>query len=92
MLEIPLFSPTTYQLYKLLPFPISVKEEECTYSYIHFNKEFIFSDPLRQHFGRMTANELTGCFHPNEFIYVFIFIFIYLHSVNPYKVKVTYRT
>ncbi|PNF23406.1 hypothetical protein B7P43_G12246 [Cryptotermes secundus] len=70
VLEIPLFSPTTYQLYKLLPLPTNVKEEKSTYTYIHYNKEFIFSDPLRQHFGKMTANELTGCFHPSELTYV----------------------
>jgi hypothetical protein len=70
ILEIPLFSPTTYQLYKLLPFPVNVKQKEFTYSYINFNKEFIFSDSLRQHFGKMSTNELTGCFQPNEFTYV----------------------
>jgi hypothetical protein len=69
ILEIPLFSPTECHLYKLLPFPVAVKEEEATYSYIDFNKEFIFSDPLRQHFGKMSSNELTGCFQSNEFIY-----------------------
>lgn len=70
ILEIPLFSPTIYQSYKLLPFPIAVQQEESTSSYISFNKEFIFSDPLRQHYGKMTTNELTGFFQPNEFIYV----------------------
>jgi hypothetical protein len=54
----------------MLPFPTNIKEEKSTYTYIHYNKEFIFSDPLRQHFGKMTANELTGCFQPNEFMYV----------------------
>jgi hypothetical protein len=47
-----------------------VKQEEFIYSYIGFNKEIIFSDPLRQPFGKMTMNELTGCFLPNEFTYV----------------------
>jgi hypothetical protein len=70
VLEIPLFSPTTYQLYKLLPFPVVVKKQEITYGYINFNKEFIFSDSLRQRFGKMTTNELTGCFQPNKLTYV----------------------
>jgi hypothetical protein len=33
ILEIPLFSPTEYRLYKLLPFPVGVRQEEATYSY-----------------------------------------------------------
>jgi hypothetical protein len=70
VLEIPLLSPIEYQLYKLLPFPAQIRKEETTYGYINFNKEFIFSDAVRQHFGKMSTNELTGCFHPNEFLYV----------------------
>jgi hypothetical protein len=69
ILEIPLFVPTRYQLYKLLPFPAKL-QQELTYNYIGFNKEFIVSDPLRQHYGKLTTNELTGCFQPNEFMYV----------------------
>jgi hypothetical protein len=65
VLEIPLFSQTEYQLYRLLPFPVAVQNEEANYSYIGFNKELIFSDSLRQHYGK-----LSGCFHPNEFLYV----------------------
>jgi hypothetical protein len=38
ILEIPLFSPTEYQLYKMLPFPVIAKQKELTYSYIGFNK------------------------------------------------------
>jgi hypothetical protein len=70
ILEIPLFSPTIYQLYKLLPFPVIVKQKEISCGYINFNKEFMFSDSLRQRFGKITTNELTGCFQPNEFTYV----------------------
>jgi hypothetical protein len=40
------------------------------YSYIGFNKELIFCHPLRQRYGKMTTNELIGCFQPNEFTYV----------------------
>jgi hypothetical protein len=32
ILEIPLFSPTEYHLYKLLPFRVVVKPEESTYT------------------------------------------------------------
>ncbi|KAJ9578121.1 hypothetical protein L9F63_025018, partial [Diploptera punctata] len=28
------------------------------------------SDPLRQHYGKMTTNELTGCFRPNLSHYI----------------------
>jgi hypothetical protein len=70
ILESPLFSPTTYQLYKLLPFLVKMKQDESTYSYINLNKEFIFSDSVRKHYGKMSTNELTGCFQPNEFTYV----------------------
>jgi hypothetical protein len=66
VLEIPLFSPTEYNLYRLLPFPVKVRKEEVTYGYVNFNKEFIFSDTLRQHYGKMTSNELSACFRPNE--------------------------
>jgi hypothetical protein len=47
-----------------------MKQEEATYGYIDFNKELMFSNPLRQHFGKMSINELTGCFQPNELAYV----------------------
>jgi hypothetical protein len=70
VLEIPLFSSTEYHLYKMLPFPVSVDKRKSSYGYVSFNKEFIFSDALRQHYGKMTANELTGCFQPNQITYV----------------------
>jgi hypothetical protein len=68
VLEITLFSPTEYHQYKLLPFSVAVQKEEAIYSYMNFNKEFIFSDPLRQHYGKMTSNELTGC--PKCYIFI----------------------
>jgi hypothetical protein len=70
VLEIPLFSPIIYHLYKLLPFPVAVQKEESTYSYINFNKEFIISDSMRQHYGKMTTKDITGCYQPNEITYV----------------------
>jgi hypothetical protein len=59
-----------YQLYKMLPFPVIAKQKELTYIYIGFNKVLFFCDPLRQRYEKMTTNELTGCFQPNEFTYV----------------------
>jgi hypothetical protein len=69
VIEIPLFSPVEYHLYKVFPFPSIVKQEESTYSYMNFNKEFMFSDSLRRHYGKMSTNELTACYQPNEFTY-----------------------
>jgi hypothetical protein len=54
----------------LLPFPVKVRKEEVTYGYANFNKEFIFSDTLRQHYGKMTSKELSGCFRLNEVTFV----------------------
>jgi hypothetical protein len=54
----------------VLPFPVRVNEQDLTYSYIESTKEYIFSDALHQHFEKMTANELTGCFELNEFKHV----------------------
>jgi hypothetical protein len=54
----------------VLPFPVKVKGQESTYSYIESTKEYIFSDSLHQHFGKMTSNELSGCFELNEFKHV----------------------
>jgi hypothetical protein len=59
-----------YNLYKLLPFPVALYKEKATYGYVDFNKEYIFSDSLRQRYGKMTANELTSCFQPSEATYV----------------------
>jgi hypothetical protein len=70
VLEIPLLSPTEYHLYKVLPFPVGVHKEKPTSGYVNFNKEFIFSDSLRQHYGKMKANELANCFQPNYITYV----------------------
>jgi hypothetical protein len=69
-LEIPLFSPTEDHLYKVLPFPVEVQEKEAMYGYVNFNKELIFSDSLRQYYGKMTMNDLTSCFQPNQVMYV----------------------
>jgi hypothetical protein len=54
----------------MLPFPVSTNKDKSSYSYVNFNEEFIFSDALRQHYGKITANELTGCFQPSLITYV----------------------
>jgi hypothetical protein len=69
VLEIPLFSQAGYHLYKVFPFPVEVHEKGAMYGYVNFNKELIFSDSLRQHYGKMTVNELTSCFQPNRLMY-----------------------
>lgn len=68
VLNIPLLSPTQYHLYKLLPFPS--KQQDALYHFIDFHKEFIFSDSMHQHYGKLTSNELQLCFQPNEFHFV----------------------
>jgi hypothetical protein len=70
VLEIPLFFPTEYHLYKVLPFPVEVNEKESMYSYVKFNKKIIFSGSMRQHYSKMAMNELTSCFQPNHLMYV----------------------
>jgi hypothetical protein len=70
VLEIPLLSPREYHLYRVLPFPVKIHKEQTAYSYVNFNKGFLFSDSLRQHYGKMTTNELANCFQPNYMTYV----------------------
>jgi hypothetical protein len=69
VLEIPLFSTTQYQLYSV-PFPVEINVKESMYNYVNCNKEIIYSDLMRQHYGKMTMNELTSCFQPNQLMYV----------------------
>jgi hypothetical protein len=47
-----------------------MSKEESTYMYINSNKEIIFIDPLMQHYGKMSINELNECFQPNEYLHV----------------------
>ena len=67
VLEIPLLSSTNYQLYKVLPFPV---RQDRNYVFISSNKEYIFCDSVRQHYGKLSMSELAGCFRPNELQYV----------------------
>jgi hypothetical protein len=79
--EISLFSATEYHWYKVLPFPVKVNKKKATYGYINFNKEFIFSDSVKQHYGKMTINELTGCFQPNE---MYVCMYMYVRKKYPF--------
>lgn len=48
----------------------SITKEKSTYNFTNCNKELIFTDSLRQHYGKMSINELTGCFQINEIMFV----------------------
>jgi hypothetical protein len=62
VLDIPLLFPTLYHLYKVLPYPIPRQD---IFVFINPAKEYIFVDAIQKQFGKMTTNELTGCFQPN---------------------------
>ena len=68
MLQIPLLQPVSYQLYKLQPFPI--KQQDKIFVYIETMKDFIFTDAMRQKYGKLSYPELQTCFRPNELTYV----------------------
>jgi hypothetical protein len=53
---------------ELQPFLVSAPQKACKYSYTDFNKEFV-SDSQMQNCDKVSANELTGCFHCNDFQY-----------------------
>ncbi|PSN40805.1 hypothetical protein C0J52_21980, partial [Blattella germanica] len=71
IVQVPLLFPTQYQLYKILPFPVHAEEShvEAVYMYTSSKRDYIFSDPLRQKFGKLTFSELQSCSKPNEFHY-----------------------
>jgi hypothetical protein len=68
ILQIPLLQSTPYQLYKLQPFPI--QQQEKVFTYIKATKEFIFTNTIRQKYGKLSYSELQACFMPNELSYV----------------------
>ena len=68
ILQIPLLQSTPYQLYKLQPFPI--QQQEKVFTYIEVTKEFIFTDTMRQKYGKLSYAELQACLMPNELSYV----------------------
>jgi hypothetical protein len=63
VLDIPLLSSTMFYLYKILPYPI---RKQDVFSFVNPVKENIFVDALKKQFGKMSTNELLGCFRPNE--------------------------
>ena len=68
ILQIPLIQSTSYQLYKLQPFPM--EQQENVFMYIDITKEFLFTDAMRQKYGKLSYPELQACFMPNELSYV----------------------
>jgi hypothetical protein len=62
VLDIPLLSSTLFHLYKVLPYSI-IRHD--IFIFIHPVKEYIFVDSLKKQYGKMSTNELTGCFQPN---------------------------
>ena len=64
ILQIPVLQSTPYQLYKLQPFPI--QQQEKVFAYIEVAKELIFTDTVRQKYGKLRCSELQACFMPNE--------------------------
>jgi len=64
ILQIPLLQSTSYQLYKLQPFPM--RQYERVFAYIEATKEYIFTDTMRQKYGKLSYSELQACFMPNE--------------------------
>lgn len=62
VLDIPLLSSTLFHLYKVLSYPIPRHD---VFVFVHPVKEYIFVDSLKRQFGKMSTNELTGCFQPN---------------------------
>lgn len=62
VLDIPLLSSVTFYLYKILPFPFPRQD---AFVFVYPLKEYIFVNSLRSQFGKMSTNELAGCFQPN---------------------------
>jgi hypothetical protein len=83
ILQIPLLQSTPYQSYKLQPFPF--QQQETVFAYIEATKEFIFTDTMRQKYGKMSYSELQACFMPSELCYVCkenVPVVMYLPNVN----------
>jgi hypothetical protein len=78
VLDISLLSPTLFYLYKILPFP---RSKQDVFVFVHSLKEYIFVDALKKQYGKISTNELTGCFQHNLLRYVrqmFLFSLTYL--------------
>jgi hypothetical protein len=68
ILQVPLLQSISYHLYKLQPFPM--KQQDKVFVYIETMKDFIFTDAMRQKYGKMSYPELQACFMPNKLTYV----------------------
>lgn len=68
VLDIPILSSKHYQLYHMTPAP-TLKIGQ-TFVFIHPQKEYIFTDPLRQQFGKMSREDLKECFQLHELLHV----------------------
>ena len=64
VLQVPLLQSTSHHLYKLQPFPM--KQQDKVFVYIETMKDFIFTDAMRQKYGKMSYPELQACLMPNE--------------------------
>jgi hypothetical protein len=75
VIEIPLLLPTQFQLYKIIPFPVSdptQKERDPIHKYMFIvpQKELIVTDSMRRQFGKMNLEELRACHTVNELTHV----------------------
>lgn len=69
VIKIPLLNENRFELYKSIPFPV-LMNVNLTAAFISTQKEYIFSDSLRQHYGKIDSSDLAKCFQPNELNYV----------------------
>jgi hypothetical protein len=76
VIEIPLLLPTQFQLYKIIPLPVSdptqKESDPATRKYVFVvpQKELIFTDKMRGQFGKMNFEELRTCHMVNELTHV----------------------
>lgn len=68
VLDFPILSSKHYQLYHLTPVPILKVEQ--TFFFIQPQVEYIFTDSLRQQYGKMTRETLKECFCVHELLHV----------------------
>ena len=66
--EIPLLLSQKSELYKILPFPIP--KADSAFMHIDSRYEYIFTNQLRQQYGKMNFNEFQSCLQPNYLTYV----------------------
>ena len=68
VLDIPILSSKHFQLYHITPIPTPKTEQ--TFVFIQPQVEFIFTDSLRQQFGKISKEELRECFQVHELLHV----------------------